>query len=142
MLISVLLAWIVVKIVFVEAVVRDRTANRHARETGELIARLVPPGEILYLCRLKDEGVMFYYGRPARRFDLFDVPHGTAVYALLLDAEWGGHLFQGQGEYIAELRDQQQAPIHLVRIQGLTEDDPGWPPLRSPIPPPSSPSVP
>ncbi|HKA06347.1 MAG TPA: glycosyltransferase family 39 protein, partial [Gemmataceae bacterium] len=45
-LVSVLLAWIVVKIVFVEAVVRDRTSNRNARETGEEIARLVPPGEI------------------------------------------------------------------------------------------------
>ena len=85
---------------------------------------------------------MFYYGRPARRFDPFDIPRGTAVYALLLDAEWDGHLFYGRPEYIAELRDQQQAPIHLVRIYGPTEDDPGWPPLRSPIPPPSSASAP
>jgi hypothetical protein len=130
------------KIVFVEAVVHDRTANRNARDTGEKIARLVPAGEILYLCRLKDEGVLFYYGRPARRFDPFAIPSGTALYALLLDAEWDGHLFRGRPEYIAELRDQQQAPIHLVRIHGPTEDDPGWPPLRSPIPPPSSASPP
>src|SRR5262249_35719679 len=112
-LVSVLLAWIVVKIVFVEAVVRDRTSNRNARETGEEIARLVPPGEILYLCRLKDEGVLFYYARPARRFDPFAIPRGTAIYALLLDAEWDGHEFRGRPEYIAELRDQQHAPIHF-----------------------------
>jgi 4-amino-4-deoxy-L-arabinose transferase-like glycosyltransferase len=141
-LLCALLAWAVVKVVFVEAVLRDRTGNRDARPTGEAIARLVPPGEILYLCRLKDEGVLFYYGRPARRFDPFAIPQGSAVYALLLDAEWAGHLFRGRPEYIAELRDQQQAPIHLVRIHGPSENDPGWPPHHFPIPPSSSPSAP
>ena len=141
-LVSVLCAWLIVKVLYVEAVVHERTANRNARQTGQEIARLVPEGEILYLCRLKDEGVLFYYGRPARHFDPFAVEPGTAIYALLLDAEWDGRLFRGRPEYIAEFRDQQHAPIHLVRIHGPTEDDPGWPAQRSPIPPASSASVP
>jgi 4-amino-4-deoxy-L-arabinose transferase-like glycosyltransferase len=132
------LAWAAVKVVFVEAVVPERTAGRNARTTGEQLARLVPAGEILYLCRLKDEGVLFYYGRPARRLTRIEVPAGTAVYVLMLDVEWDGHGFRGRPEYIAQLRDQQQAPFHLVRLHGPPEDD-GWPP---PTLPTSSPSAP
>jgi 4-amino-4-deoxy-L-arabinose transferase-like glycosyltransferase len=139
-LIAAVLAWAVVKVMFVQAVVPERTAGRHARDTGEQLARLVPPGEILYLCRLKDEGVLFYYGRPARRLSRIEVPAGTAVCVLMLDAEWNGERYHGRPEYIAELRDQQQAPIHLVRLHGPPEDD-AWPPLP-PTLPTSSPSVP
>lgn len=137
---ALLLAWAVVKVVFVEVVMPRRTAGRDARPTGEHLARLVPPGEILYLCRLKDEGVLFYYGRPARRLARIDVPLGTAVYVLMLDAEWDGRHFRGRPEYIAELRDQQKAPIHLIRLHVPTEDD-EWLPVPPPLPT-SSPSAP
>jgi 4-amino-4-deoxy-L-arabinose transferase-like glycosyltransferase len=139
-LIAAVLAWAVVKVVFVEAVVPERTAGRNARETGEQLARLVPPGEILYLCRLKDEGVLFYYGRPARRVSRVEVRDGPLIYVLLLDAEWDGRRYVGRAEHVAELRDQQQAPIHLVRLCALTEDD-EWPP-PPPMLPTSSPSAP
>jgi 4-amino-4-deoxy-L-arabinose transferase-like glycosyltransferase len=140
-LVCTILAWAVVKVVFVEAVIQDRTVGRNARETGEQLARLVPPGETLYLCRLKDEGVLFYYGRPARRLTGVEVEPGSAVYVLMLDAEWNGELFRGRLAYIAELRDQQKAPIHLVRLHGPMEHGVGWP-NPPPIPPPSSPSAP
>jgi 4-amino-4-deoxy-L-arabinose transferase-like glycosyltransferase len=139
-LVCAVLAWAVVKVVFVEAVIPERTAGRNARESGEQLARLVPPGEILYLCRLKDEGLLFYYGRPARRLANIEAAPGSAVYVLMLDAEWDGGRFRGEPEYIAELRDQQQAPIHLVRIHGPTEPD-AWPEPRQ-TPPTSSRSAP
>ena len=139
-LIAVLIAWAAVKVVFVEVALPARTAGRDARPTGEQLARLVPPGEILYLCRLKDEGVLFYYGRPARRLNRLEVPVGTAAYVLMLDAEWDGRHFRGRPEYIAEFRDQQKAPIHLVRLHARSEDD-EWPPLP-PTPPTFSPSAP
>jgi 4-amino-4-deoxy-L-arabinose transferase-like glycosyltransferase len=129
-LIATLVLWMTVKVVFVVAIVPSRTAGRNARETGEQLARLVPPGEILYLCRLKDEGVLFYYGRPARRQMPIDPAQGTAVYAILLDAEWDGGLYYGRAIYVAEMRDQQGAPIHLVRLYGPTEDDGEWLPWR------------
>jgi 4-amino-4-deoxy-L-arabinose transferase-like glycosyltransferase len=141
LLLSILL-WLSVKVVFVEWIIPARTAGRNARETGQQLARLVPEGEILYLCRLKDEGVLFYYGRPARRTDLRDIPPETTRYVLLLDAEWDAHDFRGRPEHVAELRDQQQAPIHLVRIHGPTEDDPRWPLPHYPTLPTSSPSPP
>lgn len=140
-LVAAVLAWAVVKVMFVQAVVPERTAGRNARETGEQLARLVPEGEILYLCRLKDEGVLFYYGRPAQRVSRIEVRSGVPICVLLLDAEWDGHCYWGRPEHLAELRDQQQAPIHLVRLYGLPpfEDD-TWPP--PPTLPTSSPSAP
>jgi 4-amino-4-deoxy-L-arabinose transferase-like glycosyltransferase len=141
-LVCALLAWAGVKVGFVEWVVPARTAGRTARDTGEQLARLVPPGETLYLCRLKDEGVLFYYGRPARRLDRFEVPGGEPIYALMLDTEWDGGRCDGRPEHLAELRDQQQAPIHLVRLHPRPEGDPRWPAPRYPIPPTSSPSAP
>jgi 4-amino-4-deoxy-L-arabinose transferase-like glycosyltransferase len=139
-LFAVLIAWIVVKVVFVEVATPNRTAGRDARPTGEELARLVPSGEILYLCRLKDEGVLFYYGRPVRRLTRMEAPNGNSVYVLMLDAEWDGQQLQGRAEYIAELRDQQKAPIHLVRLRERREDD-EWLPLPL-TPPRSSPSAP
>ena len=140
-LLCAVLTWAVVKVVFVEVVAPERTAGRNARQTGEELAHLVPPGEILYLCKLKDEGVLFYYGRPARRTPTIEAPADAAVYVLLLDAEWDHVRFRGRPEYVAELRDQQKARIHLVRLRGPTEPDAGWP---SPTltPPTSSPSPP
>lgn len=132
----VLVAWLTLKIVFVEAIVPSRTANRHARETGEHLSTLVPEGEILYLCRLKDEGVLFYYARPARRFDLFNKPIG---FAILLDDEWKS-IDRSRCEYVSELFDQQQAPIHLVRFHSVKEAQ-GWQ-QQAPTPLKSSPSPP
>lgn len=130
LLIATIVLWMMVKVVFVVAIVPSRTSNRNARETGEQLARLVPEGDILYLCRLKDEGVLFYYGRPARRQVPIDPEDGMAIYAILLDAEWDGGLYYGRPIYVAELRDQQGAPIHLVRLFGPTEDDGEWLPWR------------
>ena len=130
------------KVVFVEAAVPHRAAGREARETGGRLARLVPPGETLYLCRLKDEGVLFYYGRPACRLPRIAASDDSIIYVLMLDAEWDGGNYSGRPEHLAELRDQQGAPIHLVRLHGPTEDEPGWPPPGIPKMPTSSPSVP
>jgi hypothetical protein len=113
----------------------NRTANRNARETGSQLAALVPEGQILYLCRLKDEGVLFYYSRPARRLAVGELPTQPA-YLILLDAEWRDGPYRERCAYVAELKDQQQATIHLVRFEDTRE----WQPR--PIPPMSSPSAP
>jgi hypothetical protein len=137
---TILISWAAVKIVHVELIAPDRTANRNARATGERLSAIVPEGEILYLCRLKDEGVLFYYGRPALRLDSLERPPEKAAFAVLLDAEWSG--LRLRADYITELRDQQQAPIHLVRLHGAKEGESEWPASRLPIPPRSSPSAP
>ncbi len=85
-----LAAWLVVKTAFVAEIVPGRDAGRSPRTTAERIAAATPAGEIIYLCDLKDEGILFYYGRPALRVDnvndLFETE--TPRYCLLTAAEW------------------------------------------------------
>src|SRR5262249_4543346 len=63
-LVATLALWLTAKGLFVHAVVPSRNANREPRARGQLLAALVPPGHPLYLCRRRDEGIMFCYGRP------------------------------------------------------------------------------
>jgi hypothetical protein len=76
------------------------------------VAGLVPAEQPIYLCRLKDEGVLFYTGRATRRVArLGQVPVGRM--ALLTDQEW-----QSQGEEfeaVAWLHDEQGAPMVMGR---------------------------
>ncbi len=109
-----MLVWAVIKIVHVEAILPGRTADRHVRETAARLAELVPPGETLYLDRLKDEGVLFYYARPARRFRDGAFPAG-AGYAVFNEAEWRQLSDSGRFEAVEWLRDQQGGSFVLVR---------------------------
>jgi 4-amino-4-deoxy-L-arabinose transferase-like glycosyltransferase len=136
-----MVAWASVKIVFVEAVLPMRTADRNVREAGEQLSGLVPEGEILYLCRLKDEGVLFYYGRPARRTADAEALDGSG-YVLLLDEEWKTVPFREKFTHVMELRDQQKAAIHLVRLSSPRKDVSGWLAQQHPTRPTSYPSRP
>jgi 4-amino-4-deoxy-L-arabinose transferase-like glycosyltransferase len=108
-----LFIWVMVKVIFVEAIIPDRTRHRYAREKGELIASLVPKDQTLFIGKLKDEGLMFYYGREVRKF----LPgEKQNVYALLIEAEWKEKEKFGKLQVIQWLRDQQDDPIVLVRI--------------------------
>ncbi len=65
-LLGLVIAWLGVKVAFVEGVMPHRNRDRLPRTKGELLASIVPPGQTLYLFRLKDEGIMFYYGGVVR----------------------------------------------------------------------------
>jgi hypothetical protein len=112
-----LAAWGVVSLVYVHVLAPRRDEVRQARAAGERIASLVPPDAMLYLFELKDEGTMFYYGRPARRLaSPQDLPSAAAtVYCLLTDEEWknwsGGHVRE-----LLRTHDQQGAAIVLVAV--------------------------
>src|SRR5262249_3916443 len=71
-LVSLVALWLVVKLAFVHGVIPERNKNREPREKGHKMAALVPAGETLYVFHLKDEGIMFYYGRPVRRLPNMD----------------------------------------------------------------------
>src|SRR5207245_2119870 len=85
-----LVLWLAAKLVFVQAVIPMRNLNREPHAKGERIASLVPPGKTLYLFRLKDEGIMFYYGRPVRRLACpAELPSSSEpVYCILDNDEW------------------------------------------------------
>jgi 4-amino-4-deoxy-L-arabinose transferase-like glycosyltransferase len=139
LLVAAVVLWLGVKVVFVHAVVPLREEGREPRAKGELLSRLVPPGETLYLFRLKDEGIMFYYGRPVRRLPgPGQLPSpARRLFCILDESEWhkwqafatageavlgygwqagaggGGY---GWGEAILHLRDEQGDPIVLVKV--------------------------
>jgi 4-amino-4-deoxy-L-arabinose transferase-like glycosyltransferase len=113
---GILIAWCAVKIAFVEAIVPERTANRHVQATAQRLDELVPQGDILYLCKLKDEGVMFYYVRPVRHVDAgFRVISGAQI--ALIASEWEQLKDSGRFEIVEWLCDQQGDPIILVRCR-------------------------
>jgi 4-amino-4-deoxy-L-arabinose transferase-like glycosyltransferase len=107
-------AWLAVKTAFVQAYVPRRDEGRWPRAKAEQIAALVPPGETLYLCDLKDEGILFYYGRPARRVaSLDDLPgDGRPCYCVLTAAEQRAR----PASILLRLADEQGDPIVLARL--------------------------
>jgi 4-amino-4-deoxy-L-arabinose transferase-like glycosyltransferase len=89
-LVTALVVWLVVKLVFVHAVVPGRLVDRDPRGKAAVLASLIPGGAVLYLFQIKDEGIMFYYGRPvlrlARPADLPSSPE--PLYCILAEEEW------------------------------------------------------
>jgi 4-amino-4-deoxy-L-arabinose transferase-like glycosyltransferase len=115
---TLLVAWIAVKVIFVEVVLPARMAGRDPGEKGGQIAAVVPPGQVLYLFRVKDEGIMFYYGRPVQRLaGPAQLPSpGERTYCMLTDEEWRDWPRRYSAEPILRLNDQQGAPLVLVRL--------------------------
>jgi 4-amino-4-deoxy-L-arabinose transferase-like glycosyltransferase len=122
--VGILIAFSALKIAFIEVIVPERAATHHVRATAARLEALVPAGELLYLCKLKDEGVMFYYGRPVRRlsppFPLREAGPGgmgSGAYVALIAQEWDQLKDTGRFEVVDWLRDQQGDPIVLVRCR-------------------------
>jgi hypothetical protein len=108
--------WLVVKVVFVEVVIPRRTAGRDAAATAAQLRELVPPGQPLYLFKLKDEGVLFYYGRPARKLhDPHELPR--PAYVALISQEWDARAAFGDVELVRWMYDQQGDPLVLARVK-------------------------
>ena len=113
--VGLVVAWLAVKAVFVHVIVPSRDDGRSPRATAEQIAALVPEGETLYLCDLKDEGILFYYGRPARRVaSLDDVGRDGPCYCVLTAAEQRSR----PAPVLLRLQDEQGDPIVLAQVAG------------------------
>ncbi|MCI0464930.1 MAG: glycosyltransferase family 39 protein [Gemmataceae bacterium] len=117
-LVAALVVWLGVKVAFVHAIVPLRNANREPRAKGELLAALVPPGRTLYLFQLKDEGIMFYYGRPVIRLEGPErLPCGAGpMYCILTEEEWSQWGAGRPVEALRHLTDEQGDPIVLARV--------------------------
>jgi hypothetical protein len=81
---------------------------------------LVPPEKTLYLSKLKDEGIMFYYRRPVLRVASFEeLPSSEEpVYCILDDSEWRHWPLPGTASVLEQMRDEQGDPIVLVMVTG------------------------
>jgi len=131
LLTAMVVAWLIVKVVFVEVVVPRRNPARQPREKGEQIAAVVPKGQPLYLFRLKDEGIMFYYSRlrraadgpPVRRLGgPSDLPSGgEPVYCVVDQKEQDSWNLARPTQTLLRLKDEQGAPIVLLRVGDAAE---------------------
>lgn len=114
LLLAFLAIWLAAKVAFVEVAIPLRTAHHNPKPIGETLRELVPPDHPLYLFRLKDEGVMFYYARSVIRLNqLHDLPAGAI--AILIRQEWEEWAASNSLEVVASLHDQQGDPMILVR---------------------------
>lgn len=109
-----LLGGVLAKVIFVEIVVPQRTARRNPVPIAAELQAIVPEHETLYIDKLKDDGVLFYYARPVQRWrGSFPLPEGA--YVALIAAEWDQWQQHGLGRLIARLRDQQGDPLIIVQ---------------------------
>jgi 4-amino-4-deoxy-L-arabinose transferase-like glycosyltransferase len=126
-LVGIVVCWLVVKLVFVHVVIPQRNPARAPQAKGEQLAATVPEGKTLYLFQLKDEGIMFYYSRlragdpsvmPVRRLNSpAELPSSDgAVYCILDEPEWRRWQGPRPAEAVLHLKDEQNAPIVLVRV--------------------------
>jgi hypothetical protein len=113
-----LAVWMLVKAAHVELVMPNRSFARQARYKAAVLAALVPLDQVLYLFFLKDEGIMFYYGRPVTRLPspmALPAP-AQPVYCILSQSEWRAWDGSRRAELVQGLYDQQGDPVYLVRV--------------------------
>jgi 4-amino-4-deoxy-L-arabinose transferase-like glycosyltransferase len=118
---GVLALWLLVKVVLVEVVVPSRHPWGGPRAAAEAIASLVPTGTTLYILRLKDEGIMFYFGGEVRRaVSAADLPRGP-LWCVLTEQEWRHWNGSRRAEVRRHLYDGQGDPIVLVQFKGVRD---------------------
>jgi 4-amino-4-deoxy-L-arabinose transferase-like glycosyltransferase len=112
-LVAALVGWLAVKVAFVGWVVPARQAERHPTRGAAVLAAEVPPQEILYIADLKDDGLLFHYGRPVRRLREDAAP---GAWCLLTADEWAGWP-AGRAVKVADLLDGQGKALVLVQVR-------------------------
>ena len=116
------IGWLVTKLVFVNVHTSQRYLTRDPQGKAAVIAGLVPHGCILYLFQIKDEGIMFYYGRQVQRLHApVDLPSsGEPLYCILAKDEWNRWRQTSNRPTVrlsdADLTDEQGDPMVLVRV--------------------------
>jgi 4-amino-4-deoxy-L-arabinose transferase-like glycosyltransferase len=122
-LVAAVICWLATKFVFVQVHMSQRYLSRDPQGKAAVIAALVPQNAILYLFQLKDEGIMFYYGRMVRRLQgPEELPSSTEpLYCILARGEWERWQQTGNRPAVplteSSLTDEQGDPMMLVRVQ-------------------------
>jgi 4-amino-4-deoxy-L-arabinose transferase-like glycosyltransferase len=110
--------WLAAKLIVVTIIMPQRSNEREAAAKGSLLASLVPLDKILYLFYVKDEGIMFYYGRPVVR--LPSPQHLPAssepIYCILTKSECQQWSSVRPMQVLRQFTDEQGDPVVLVRV--------------------------
>jgi hypothetical protein len=118
-LLFVMAAWLAVKAVYLEVALARN--DRDPAGKAALLSSLVPAGSVLYLFQMKDEGIMFYYGRPVLRLaSPADLPSSAEpLYCILAKDEWRTWGTRSHRRAVAvsdAMVDEQGAEMVLVRV--------------------------
>jgi 4-amino-4-deoxy-L-arabinose transferase-like glycosyltransferase len=111
---ALMLLGLAVKLAWVEFVVPARTSRRNPVPIAEQLRQLIPEQAVLYVDKLKDDGVMFYYGRSVCRWR-GSSPLTQGAYLALTSSEWDQWSQQGRVCLVQRLRDQQGDPLIVAR---------------------------
>jgi 4-amino-4-deoxy-L-arabinose transferase-like glycosyltransferase len=118
---SFIVTWVVLKLAFVHVYVPIRNHGREPREKAAVLAEHVPEDKTLFVFLLKDEGIMFYYGRPVVRLKSWkDLPKKSGtVWCILQRPEYDELVKRGSWDVQHEvgLKDEQGDPIVLVALE-------------------------
>jgi 4-amino-4-deoxy-L-arabinose transferase-like glycosyltransferase len=116
-LVALVVIWLGIKLFFVLHAVPERMRGRQPDVNGRALAEAVPAGHTLYLYRLKDETLLFYYGRPVRRIsEPLLLPAGPEpVYCIVTEQEWAR--WDGDATIVRRLADSQGEPVLLVLVR-------------------------
>jgi 4-amino-4-deoxy-L-arabinose transferase-like glycosyltransferase len=119
-LLALVLIWLGIKLFFVQVVIPERMRGRHPDSNGRLLAETIPPGETLYLFRVKDESLLFYYGRPVRRLaePLLLPNKPELVYCIVTETEWS-QWTGGDAAIVQRLSDSQGETVLLIRVGAM-----------------------
>jgi 4-amino-4-deoxy-L-arabinose transferase-like glycosyltransferase len=111
--------WLAIKVFYVEVIMPGRTALAEPRGKGQLLASLVPDDKTLYVFRIKDEGIMFYFGGTVIRLPSFQELPSSAepMYCMLNTSELREVEQRRSAEVIQHLHDEQGQPIVLIRVR-------------------------
>ncbi len=114
--------WVGVKLVFVHAIVPARNHARHPDAKADALVALLPPGEPLYVYRLKDETLLFYTDRVLRRLDLTEGLQRSPelLYCILTETEWHDWPEGRPADVVGRLADTQGTPLVVVRVPPIS----------------------
>jgi 4-amino-4-deoxy-L-arabinose transferase-like glycosyltransferase len=105
--------------------------NRHEslRPQAAVLSAWVPRGQPLVIFRLKDEGLLFYFGGETRRLSGPEalVDADQPAYCLLTAREWTTWPGDRRADELAWLHDGQGEPLVLVRLANPKADAPRSP---------------
>ncbi len=110
--------WLIVKLGYVHYLMPQRSERCQPGAKGALLASLVPAEARLFLFRLKDEGIFFYFARPAVRLAApAQLPRSTEpLYCVLCLSEWHAWDPARPAEVVQRFSDEQGDPIVLIRV--------------------------
>jgi hypothetical protein len=116
-LIGIALVWCLVKVIYVEIIIPARFAKRPDLATqAKLMQDFVPAKSILYLSKVKDECLMFNYGREVRRIsDWNHLPAEGICWCVFTEAERAAFPLPVDQEL--RLLDAQAEPLVLCRCR-------------------------